>query len=232
MTASPKEICREALRERILLQDLAPGTELDEGRIAADFGLSRTPLREIFQVLAGEGYLRLEANRGARVVSLELATVRAFLQTAPLILATAARLAAEVRGGAGLEPLKAAQLRFQQALEGGDDGAAALADHGFHTQLGEMGANPYMLPALNRVLIDQTRLSRGVFSPGSKKERKLVKKAVQQHEALIAAIESGAADQAADLALQHWELSRGHMEGFLRPDPLPMVPVAQAESTA
>ncbi|WP_421905979.1 GntR family transcriptional regulator [Mameliella sp.] len=232
MTASPKEICREALRERILLQDLPPGAELDEGRIAADFGLSRTPLREIFQVLAGEGYLRLEANRGARVVSLELASLRAFLQTAPLILATAARLAAEVRGGEGLEALKAAQLRFQQALESADDGAAALADHGFHAQVGEMAANPYMLPALNRLLIDQTRLSRGLYSPGTKKERKLVKKAVQQHEALIGAIETGAADQAADLALQHWELSRGHMESFLRPDPLPMAPVAQGAGAA
>ena len=41
-----------------------------------------------------------------------------------------------------------------------------------------------------------------------------------------------AADQAADLALQHWELSRGHLEGALRPDPLPMVPVAPGEGAA
>ncbi len=232
MNSSPKEICREALRERILLQELTPGAELDEGRIAAEYGLSRTPLREVFQVLAGEGYLRLEANRGARVASLELGTLRAFLQSAPLILATTARLAAEVRSGEGLAGLKAAQLRFQAALDSGDDGAAGLADHGFHAQVGEMAANPYMLPALNRLLIDQTRLSRGLYSPGTKKERKLVKKAVQQHEALIAAIESGAPDQAADLALQHWELSRGHLEGALRPDPLPMVPVAPGEGAA
>ena len=49
--------------------ELAPGAELDETQVATAYGLSRTPLREVFQVLGGEGYLRLEHNRGARVAA-------------------------------------------------------------------------------------------------------------------------------------------------------------------
>ncbi|WP_417207857.1 GntR family transcriptional regulator [Antarctobacter sp.] len=222
MTVTNKTACRDALKARILSLDLAPGAELDETQIAGEYGLSRTPLREIFQVLAGEGYLRLETNRGARVTSMDLAVLRMFFQTAPLVYATTARLAAENRRSDQIAGLKETQARFLAATEGADSAAAALENHAFHRQIGEMAANPYMMPALSRMLIDHTRLSQTFYRPATKKEKKLVKKAAQQHDAMIAAIERQAPDVAVDLTLQHWDLSRDQLERFVRPDPLPL----------
>ena len=50
----------------------------------------------------------------------------------------------------------------------------------------------------------------------------LVVKAVEQHDAMIAAIEGGEGALAIDLTIQHWDLSRDRMERFVRPTPLPV----------
>ena len=55
-TKSPKDIAYEALKTAILTLDLSPGEDLDETRLCAEYGLSRTPLRDVFQRLTGEGY--------------------------------------------------------------------------------------------------------------------------------------------------------------------------------
>ena len=222
MTINKKTACLEDMKSRILRLDLDPGSELDETQIAASYGISRTPLREVFQMLAGEGYINIETNRGARVTSMDLGVLRTFFQTAPLVYATMARLAAECRRSDQLDALKAAQQDFLKATTAEDAAAAALHNHRFHHQIGVMAGNPYLLPALNRMLIDHTRLSQTFYRPANKKEKKLVKKAGQQHDAMIAAIEAQAADVAVDLTLQHWDLSRDRMEKFVHPDPLPI----------
>ena len=38
--------------------EIAPGSMLDESALSEEFGLSRTPLREVYQSMAGEGYLQ------------------------------------------------------------------------------------------------------------------------------------------------------------------------------
>lgn len=59
-------------RIRALIEDgqLAPGSRIPEKRLCAEFGVSRTPLREALKVLAAEGLVELLPNRGARVVRL------------------------------------------------------------------------------------------------------------------------------------------------------------------
>ena len=95
MAPSKKNLCFTDLRCRILQLDLAPGADLDEASFSKHYGLSRTPLREVFQKLAGEGYLSIEPNRGAVVAVMDLPTMRRFFQTAPIVYAAIARLAAE-----------------------------------------------------------------------------------------------------------------------------------------
>lgn len=56
-----------ALKRAILAGDLRPGEPLQEVRIAAEFGASRTPIREAFQKLEGDGLLTIAPRRGAFV---------------------------------------------------------------------------------------------------------------------------------------------------------------------
>ena len=55
------------LRDRIFAGDLAPGSFLDEGALAGQMRISRTPLREALKVLTAEGLLRHEPRRGCFV---------------------------------------------------------------------------------------------------------------------------------------------------------------------
>lgn len=222
MPTDKKTACIDDLRMRILTQDIAPGSDLDEAALCDRYALSRTPMREIFQRLAGEGYLRLEQNRGPKVASMDLSVMRMFFQTAPMIYANVARLAAENRRRDELPALNALQDKFRAATEAGDAGQAALLNHQFHLQIGEMAKNPYLLPSLKRMLIDHTRLSQTFYRPASEDESDRVHKAVAQHDAMIEAIEAHDAEQAVELTIAHWNLSRDRLERFVTPDPLPI----------
>ncbi|GAB4284038.1 MAG: GntR family transcriptional regulator [Roseovarius sp.] len=222
MATDRKRHCLEALRMRILRQDIAPGADLDEAALCAEYGLSRTPMREIFHTLEGEGYVTRQGHRGVKVASMDLPTLRTFFQTAPLVYANIARLAAENRRDEEIAPLAAVQAQFRAAAEAGDAGGAALLNHRFHALIGEMAHNPYLLASLNRMLIDHTRLSHTFYRPRSEDEEARVRRAIDHHDEMIAAIEAREPERAVALTIDHWQLSRDRLERFVTPDPLPL----------
>lgn len=219
---SPKLECLKDLQRRILSLEIQPGAVLDETELSSAYGVSRTPLREVLQRLAGEGYVELSEHRGAKVASMDLVSMRTFFRTAPLVYSSVARLAAENRTGEQLAELKATQYAFASAVSKGDGGAMAIFNHRFHEIIGEMAANPYLMPSLRRLLIDHTRLGQVFYRPASEAEALAVRRASEQHEAMIAALEAGESGTIVELTLEHWNLSRDRLERFVRPDPLPM----------
>ena len=222
MAKQNKAHCAADLRARILTMDIAPGAALDEASLAEEYQISRTPLREILHRLAGGGFVRLEENRGAKVESMDLASLRVFFQTAPLIYSSIARQAAENRSTAQLDDLRRVQARFAQACRDRDAQASGLLNHDFHETIGAMAQNPYLQAALKRMLVDHTRLSQIFFDPQSEADEARVTRAIEQHEAMISAFEARAPEVAVDLTLQHWDLSRDQIEKYVRPDPLPL----------
>ena len=222
MTRINKDTCLADIKLRILSTELEPGCVLDEASLVDHYGLSRTPLREVLHRLEGAGYIVSEENRSAKVASMDLPTLRTFFQTAPMVYANIARLAAENRTTLQLDQLKEVQLRFLRANQARDPAEAALANHDFHAKIGEMAGNLYLLASLDRLLIDHTRLSQTFYRPASSAENLLITKASDQHDAMISAIEAGEGALAIDLTLQHWDLSRDRLERFVRPDPLPV----------
>ena len=222
MKPNKKNHCYESLKHRILTLDIEPGTLLDETELAVEYELSRTPLREIFQRLAGEGYLAQEDNRSTKVSSMDINSMRNFFQTAPLVYASVARLAAENATASQLKQLKTIQASFLSAGEKGDADAMSMRNHAFHEQLGVMAGNPYLSPSFKRLLIDHTRMSQMFFRPQNTKEKVVIGKASHHHDLMIEAIEKRSPADIVELTLEHWELSRDRMEQFVRPDPLPI----------
>lgn len=222
MKPNRKQRALEDMKQRILTLDMAPGHALDEQQLCETYGLSRTPLREIFQQLAGEGYITLAPNRGAAVSSMDLAAMRTFFQTAPMIYASVARLAAENRTAHQIAELKATQKSFSKSIKGKSPAHASMHNHRFHEIIGDMAANPYLTPSLNRLLIDHTRMSRTFYRPQAIAEQKRIRTACDQHDAMIDAIEAREPAQAVALTLQHWDLSRNQIEKYVQPDPLPL----------
>jgi DNA-binding GntR family transcriptional regulator len=73
----------------------APGQRLIEQRLAEEFELSRTPLREALRLLQSEGLVDIEANRGARVRPLTIAGVVDLYELRSRLEAYAAERAAQ-----------------------------------------------------------------------------------------------------------------------------------------
>lgn len=221
MKPNPKSDCILILKQRILSLQLAPGQMLDETALSEEFGISRTPLREIIQRLCGEGYLSIQENRGAKVASMDIPTMRNFFQAAPMIYASVARLAAEQATPEQVEDLKAVQSRYRQSLEARLVEETAMHNHRFHEAIGQMAASPYLMPSLNRLLIDHTRIGQVFYRTKTNADRNRTTQAAQQHDAMIEAFAKNDPATAVTLTLQHWDLSRTQMEQFVKPDPLP-----------
>ena len=226
-----KEALYETLRTSILTMALRPGHDLDEAELSEAFGLSRTPLREVFRELAGEGYLELRAGRGARVSEMSYATLRDFFLAAPMIYGAILRLAAQNATAKQIEDLKAAQEVFRAALRSGAADERALANNRFHEITGEMAGNVYLLPSFRRLLIDHARIGMTFYKPQNNDMAENLSEASAQHDAIIAAIEARDAEAAARLALDHWNLSRGQIELFVMPNALD-VALGQAPQTS
>lgn len=205
------------LRMEILSTRMEPGADIDEAALSAEFALSRTPLREVLRQLAGEGYVQLRENRSARVADMSFTTMRDFFVAAPMIYAAVLRLAAQNARPEQIEALKAAQKAFRAALRTGTAVDRALANNRFHEITGEMASNIYLLPSFHRLLIDHARIGTTFYRPQTNEMADNLDTASQQHEDIIAAIESRDEDRAAQLAHEHWALSRGQIEMFALP---------------
>ena len=70
LTLTPRALYEEVaelLRQRIFNKQLEPGSWIDELKLAEEYGISRTPLREALKVLATEGLVTMKVRRGAYV---------------------------------------------------------------------------------------------------------------------------------------------------------------------
>ena len=220
-TAKDKKVALLSdLRREILTMAKEPGVDLDEVSLSEKYGLSRTPLRDAFRELAGEGYVSMHKNRGARVAEMGHRTLRDFFLAAPMIYSSITQLAAENATTAQLDELKDAQKAFKASLRSGDASDRTLANNHFHAITGEMADNLYLQPSLNRLLIDHARISVTFYQPRNSSMAENVSLASKQHDGIIEAIEKGDGAKAAQLAMDHWELSRGQIELFVMPTAL------------
>lgn len=207
----------EYLTSAILTLQLEPGSDLDEARLSEEFGLSRTPLREVFRQLTGEGYVELRENRGARVSEMSYKTLRDFFLAAPMIYGAILQLAARNANPAQIESLKAVQKKFRQALKNGSAADRAMTNNRFHEITGKMADNVFLLPSFHRLLIDHARIGITFYQPQNNVMAENLSQASTQHDAIIDAIQAKDERAATQLAEEHWNLSRNQIEMFVMP---------------
>src|SRR5206468_11516214 len=84
----------ELLRQRIFRRELEPGSWIDELKLAEQYGISRTPLREALKVLAAEGLVTMKVRRGAYVTEVSATDLRDVYHLLSLLESDAAGVAA------------------------------------------------------------------------------------------------------------------------------------------
>lgn len=99
------KIC-ETIRKRILFLEYQPGQILNEKKLADEFGVSRTPLREIFYRLEWEKLVTITPRAGAIITPVEFQKLRDVFRVRISIEGLIGRLAAERISNGKLEEMR------------------------------------------------------------------------------------------------------------------------------
>lgn len=212
-----KARCYDDLKRKILTMAMAPGSNIDEAALSRAYAISRPPFREVLRQLAGEGYVTLVENRGARVSEMNHKTLRDFFVAAPMIYAAVSQLAVQNATELQIRRLKDTQKQFRAAIAGGDVEGRALNNERFHAIIGTMADNIYLEPSLSRLLVDHARIGMTFYQPRSPQMAQDLNVAAEQHDEFIALIEARDDQSIARLAVAHWELSRNQIEMYVTP---------------
>lgn len=177
------------VKDALLSGRLPAGEMLSEGDVAAELGISRTPVREAFLRLAAEGWLRLFPRRGALVVPVAPGEAEAVVDARLLLEGHAVEVAVATPATrealvAGLRDLLDRQ---RAAVRAGDLDAYAEHDSAFHLALVAAGGNPVLTEFAATLRERQRRMI--ALSVGAAGER--APGFVAEHEALVAAVEAG-----------------------------------------
>jgi DNA-binding GntR family transcriptional regulator len=129
----------ERLRAQIFERRLEPGTWIDELKLAAEYGISRTPLREALKVLAAEGLITMRPRRGAYVAEMSRDDVAQIYHLLALLEADAAAEVARHASDEQLAQLQQLHERLEKQVRQRD--AFFAANERFHMALLEAAGN-------------------------------------------------------------------------------------------
>jgi DNA-binding GntR family transcriptional regulator len=105
----------ELLRQRIFRRELEPGSWIDEVKLAQEYGISRTPLREALKVLAAEGLVTMKVRRGAYVTEVSEQDLAEVYHLLALLESDAAGVVATRATDAELDELQALHDQLEPA---------------------------------------------------------------------------------------------------------------------
>ena len=185
----------ERLRERIVAGVLPPGAPLRQEELAADFGVSRIPVRDALAQLQAEGLVELRASGGVRVATLTAEACAELFDLRVLLEGDALRHAVPRHTPRTLQ--RAASV--QAELELADDPLDWVAgDRAFHEALYAPGARPRTLDIV-RVL--RNAVERFAVRRLSHDARRAAWRA--EHRALLDAVAAGDAAAAGERLAAH-----------------------------
>ena len=138
----------ERVREQIFARILQPGAWIDEQGLAAEFGISRTPLREALKVLAVEGLVTMKPRRGAYVTEMSERDVTEVYHLLGLLESDAVADAARSATAAELAELAAMHAQLEAAA--GDHEAFFGLNEAFHLRILAIAGNRWR----NQIVLD------------------------------------------------------------------------------
>lgn len=195
---STAELIAERLRIAIMRGVLAPGAQLGEASLAAQFAVSRGPLREAMQRLVSEGLLRSERNRGIFVIELTDEDVHDVYRSRAAIERAALECIMSGDTVTAYRRLLVPVAVMTEAATRGDLVAVTDADQDFHEVLVDCSGSPRLRRAM-RTLLLETRMLLGELQ-GTYPD---LTEQVREHEVICAAIGAGDAPAAYRLIDEH-----------------------------
>ena len=191
----------ERQRSRILGHTLHPGSWIDEQALAAEFGISRTPLREALKVLAAEGLVTMKLRRGAYVTEVSERDLAEVYHLLALLESDAARVVARNATAAQMAELIRLHRQLEDEVE--DRDAFFAANERFHMALLDIADNRWR----NQLVADLRKVMKlnrhhSLFKQGR------LEASLKEHRQLMAALKSRNGERAQALMQQHFANGR------------------------
>ena len=201
LTLTPRALYEEVaelLRQRIFSNQLAPGSWIDELKLADEYGISRTPLREALKVLATEGLVTMKVRRGAYVTEINAKDQRDVYHLLSLLESDAASVVAASASAEQLQDLQSLHQALVAAVADTDQFFAV--NERFHMRLLEIADNRWrdqLVADLRKVMKLNRHLS--LFKQGR------VAESLAEHRAVMAAIAQRNPAEATRLMRLHFD---------------------------
>jgi DNA-binding GntR family transcriptional regulator len=170
----------ERLRNLVVEDVLKPGEKVPEKDLCESFGVSRTPLREALKVLASEGFVILQTNRGARVAEVTREELEKTFPVIAVLEQLAGELACEALDDAGIAWIEKQHKAMVDAYRSGDRKAYFQANQDIHRAIIK-GAGNDVLESHHTLLAARVRRAR--FMANLSDER--WKQAIEEHEIMM-----------------------------------------------
>ncbi len=139
-----------ALREAIISGQLKPGQPLIQARLAAQFGVSRAPLREALNRLEEEGFVKTIPYKGSAVAPLTRQNVAELRSLRNMIEEFAGQLIISDLHPHQLDEIEAIYAQMQEAAARGDIDAVDVLDLELHQKICELSGHTLLMDVWNR----------------------------------------------------------------------------------
>jgi DNA-binding GntR family transcriptional regulator len=177
------EEAADRLRDLIVQGRLAAGTRLNERLLTAQLGLSRTPLREAFKVLATEGLVELLPNRGAIVSQMDPVRLSESLAVMGALEALAGELACANASDAQLNEIRALHYEMLAYHARGDLAGYFKFNQAIHLKIVKYSGNATLYNVYRQM---NGNVRRARYMANLSKER--WDAAVREHDEILAAL--------------------------------------------
>jgi DNA-binding GntR family transcriptional regulator len=191
------------LRERIFAGELAPGSFLDEIRLAEQMKISRTPLREALKVLTVEGLVRHEPRRGCFVNEVTEADLDEIFPVLALLEGRCAHEAALHATDADLERLQELHDKLEKHGKARRINAYYEANFAIHEAIIALAGNKWLAMVIGdlRKIVKLARLQQ-LHAPGR------LDQSLSEHLAVFAALKARDAEGAEAAMRTHLQRQR------------------------
>ena len=189
-----RERVASELRKAILSRQVSEGEVLTLETAAQELGVSITPVREAFQILARDGLIDLKQNKGAVVLGINEKTIREHYQLTAALESAACALCCE--NASDLSAVKNCMDQADKALTGRDSGSYANYNQSFHYEIWKAAGNE----KLQRML---AKLWNGLSMGLKSTEEEYANVSQEEHRKIYKAMEERDADSAGKQMANH-----------------------------
>lgn len=206
---STTEQAADAVRQVILSGHLPPGTPLREAALAGELGVSRSTVREAARILAGEGLVRYQMNRGIIVADITGPDVADIYAARLAVELTGADTLTRDRNPATYRKLADLVERIEHAFGRGDVAAVLDGDRQFHATLVAAAGSP-RLSRFYEQLQQEQRLALAL----SERARHKLGRTADDHRELLEALRGDPASARAQLT-EHLQAGAAELRRLL-----------------